>query len=837
MRHACFAAMLAVFLPLMAFVAPACAEGGGEAVAPPMLFAVPRLELAGESRDLLDGIDLGFAVPLSPRTSITGNYVWDANGDDDITATYNFHLRSHSTASARFSAGIIQDEPGLRLSAHRPSERYGTGAFVGTVGGDVQAGVFVSTPLRWGVKLHRSAVRAAGEQAGENVGDLGAIATLGLTVGQGKKAELATGAAWWARPASETPIAAAPLSAARARPTAATVSEFAPPARQAWSFQTRGAAGGGVATSGDRAYVGGREGVVYAVRLADGSPLWTAAVGSEVTAALAGSGDRVYVSTRAGHLIALRPPLLADGIVGLEDWRFGAGAPISMAALETPGGLVVVGAEDGRLCAVDHAGRQMWSFETRGPIIASAALSVKPFALPGATQERGRPAYLVYLASTDGVVYALRERDGKPAWTFATGAPLRAAPVALDTMVVAVNERGDVYAVDAADGHMLWRQTLGDTCRTAPAVADGRAYFACTDGTISALSLTDGRTLWTAEVFGQLVAPPLTPRSPYLLIATGPGMLYALRRGDGRILWAENVGETITTGTALGGHTLVFGSDAGRVHAYVPGGTWHVDPPPVTVTARRDGGARASAPAREQPSPAPGQALKAKVPTAAAASGSFPSPTTAPAELPTTATPQRVAMALLTAPNDPRQPAIQLVDHTSITVCGRVPPDAARLTINDEPVTAHGGQFSQQLTFDGPGAYPVTIRYVDAAGKIRTDHRIVVVSRDEQPTSAAAVFVSPEGGTPGNRVSFTLLSVLDGREPCVNVLEIRDVKGKAIRAWADVSGSSPTFEWDGQDQWGKSAPDGQYVAVYTVRDMEGHSRSLYQPVIVDAAGM
>lgn len=862
MRHACLAAPIAIVILALAAPAAVFAQEGHKGIPPPMLFAAPRVELIGDDTSFFDGVDLGFALPLTSRTSVTGNYVWDKNGADHFSATYNLDFWLRGRDVWRLSAGVMQDDLGAGISAHRRYDDYGAGAFVNTAGGDLQAGMFLSTPLRIGVRLDSVLGRRTAREARQagNVADLGAVATLYLRAGEGRGAEVATGTAWYPRPALDWPRAGGD-----AHSGSATFSDFAPPARPSWSFQARSTIRGGPAVGRDRVYVGGDDGAVHALRLSDGGPLWTAALGSEATEALAASGDRVYVGTRAGQLVCLRPPMMAEGIVAVEEWRFETKGPVTSCPVITAQGLVIFGSEDGTCYAVDARGRLVWRFLTHGRIVAPMSLSTRRLAAPGPDGTLSRPTTLVFCAGTDGVLYALRESDGRPAWTFAAHTPLRSAPAVLDDRLIIATQDGAVYALEAASGRLLWQQGLGAPVMASPAVADGRAYFACGDGAIVALSLQDGRRLWTAEVFGQVLAAPIATRSPWLIVTTQAGMAYALRRSDGRIMWAENVRERITTGAAVGGRHLVFGSESGRVHAYEPGGPWRVDPPPVVVTGppadapqpltldlpgrdlppdARDAerapevGPPADAPPATPPAPAAPPPAPAVSVTTVGVQQDFPSPTMGDSGPQLSALAGSVAMTLLTSTADPRQPPILVADRPSVVVSGTAPPGTVRVLVNDTPVRlTDDGRFRTALAFRAAGAYPLTIKYVDEAGQAQADQRIVMISPEERPTSAAPVFFSPRADADAPGMTFTVS--WDSAEGAgqVSVLEIRDAAGKAIRAWADVGPGTRTFRWDGHDQWGQAVPDGQYLAVYILRDMQGRSRSMYQPIVIENTGM
>jgi len=194
-----------------------------------------------------------------------------------------------------------------------------------------------------------------------------------------------------------------------------------------------------------------------------------------------------------------------------------------------------------------------------------------------------------------------------------------------------------------------------------------------------------------------------------------------------------------------------------------------------------------------------------------------------------------MALTMLASADDPTQPTLQVTNRPQVTVSGTVPAGTALVLVNDAAATLRDGRYETRVELPGAGAYPVTVKVIDGQGRTVTDSRVVMVSGPERPSSGAPLFIAPEGEGAARRLTFEVAAQLATEGSRVATLEIRDQAGKAIRAWSD-SGVAARYTWDGKDQWGKPARDGQYVAVYTVRDLDGRARSLYQPVIVENAG-
>ena len=97
-----------------------------------------------------------------------------------------------------------------------------------------------------------------------------------------------------------------------------------------------------VALGKDRLFIGGRDKSVHAIKLEDGSPVWSYRTKAKVDSSPVISGERVYVGSLTGELFAFNPDS------GKIEWRFDTGSGL-MATPAIADGRLVIGTVDGQL--------------------------------------------------------------------------------------------------------------------------------------------------------------------------------------------------------------------------------------------------------------------------------------------------------------------------------------------------------------------------------------------------------------------------------------------------------------------------------------------------------
>lgn len=165
--------------------------------------------------------------------------------------------------------------------------------------------------------------------------------------------------------------------------------------------------------------------------------------------------------------------------------------------------------------------RERWRFPTGAVITASPSVAL--INVPG----EGR-IQVVYFASWDGHVYAVRLEDGSELWRFAADdQPGASFPAAASATVrdqrVYIGWGETMYALDARTGEALWRFAAGTGCRDENGNPPGLCGFDNERNQIESSALVaDGKIFFGMDVND---------------VATGKGGFYAVHATDGRLAW------------------------------------------------------------------------------------------------------------------------------------------------------------------------------------------------------------------------------------------------------------------------------------------------------------
>jgi len=309
------------------------------------------------------------------------------------------------------------------------------------------------------------------------------------------------------------------------------------------------------------------------------SPTPSQATPSQATPSQDGDGDGFDSHVNAVDLLTGEP--VWGSSVQLED--------VVQTPVAVDGSAAYIGDVGGHVTAVElSSGDVRWTADLGTSISGAITLD-------------GERAYVATLGEqqTPGVVVALDTPTGDEVWRSGEEAVLGnlvSAPILVDGRIFTL-EPGFVVALDATDGRLLWRTEVVNPRTTpfasqglgslAPVSADGQVFAVDVTGRVYALDAETGAELWDHALneASQLSPPVLT--ADQVLVPTNSGMLHAVDRRTGHLVFRVDSGGSLLRGLADAGNVLigVTGIGNARIVAFGddPDGSLIDEPSPTTV--------------------------------------------------------------------------------------------------------------------------------------------------------------------------------------------------------------------------------------------------------------
>ena len=155
-----------------------------------------------------------------------------------------------------------------------------------------------------------------------------------------------------------------------------------------------------------------------------------------------------------------------------------------------------------------------WTFQTGGPITSSPVVS----------------AGMVFVASTDGYLYAVNVTTGAKIWDFLIGADANSPSVAHGKVFI-TSKSGNVYAINMYTGVEEWSKSLGEEAGFGAPLIVGSRVFVNGNQTVFCLNEAIGVNLYSEPIpHANGIAPLAYNDSAY-----GDGLIYAVVLGGMQI--------------------------------------------------------------------------------------------------------------------------------------------------------------------------------------------------------------------------------------------------------------------------------------------------------------
>ena len=235
-------------------------------------------------------------------------------------------------------------------------------------------------------------------------------------------------------------------------------------------------------------YVGGGDGKVYAVSVADGRVVWSFQTAQRVRSCPAVKDGIVFVGSLDGHVYAL------DAKTGREKWRFDThgGIQSSPAVVD---GTIFIGSRSAAVFALDaRTGTLKW--RTRHPngswVLGSPAVAGGKV-IVGSSDEQ------VVVDNTVVNFKALDAQTGRELWRLDTRHRVLGSPVVAGDVVLCPSEGAYCMAVDLETGLVLGMEGAEGPVHTSPVPTEGLILLGSDDSSMHAFRAASAPARTPAE--------------------------------------------------------------------------------------------------------------------------------------------------------------------------------------------------------------------------------------------------------------------------------------------------------------------------------------------------
>ena len=322
-------------------------------------------------------------------------------------------------------------------------------------------------------------------------------------------------------------------------------------------------------------YIGGMDGYFYAIDMATGVEKWKFNSGQPIlSTALVQDDQLMFVS--GGEIFALK---LSDGT---ELWSFCTGKQSSLAQIDPwdyhhsspyiKDNVVYYGDDWGNLNGIDaNSGELVFQYTTD---------STKAIRSTPVIQDN-----VIFFGDFSGIIYAVNLYDSTLLWSHISYEKLPYEGFGMSDSRFVVYKGGlyfgsrnpEFYCLDIKDGHKKWsiRDNRGSWISGSPVILNDILYFGASDNHLFyAVDPVTGDILWTHETSVNIFTTPLFIDN-YICFGTvnsydheaGEGSLRILNRQTGKLVNKYMPGSNILSSPIKVEERIVFGTSKGEVLA------------------------------------------------------------------------------------------------------------------------------------------------------------------------------------------------------------------------------------------------------------------------------
>jgi outer membrane protein assembly factor BamB len=284
-------------------------------------------------------------------------------------------------------------------------------------------------------------------------------------------------------------------------------------------------------------YVGDRRENLHAIRIADGSVVWSSKRQGFVYAAPARRGEVIFVASQ--H--ALTALARSDGS---RFWRrqfLGDATESSPLIVKDR---IIVGDSSGTITAVDFDGKVLWTFDVTNDDREKRDSEERGRGGTGAARPRtaASDGTIVYQPIFDqSRIVAIDLKAGKRRWGFQAKGWIFGEPAVTDQKVFFGSQDHQLYCLDKTRKSLLWSFPTTSRIEAGVAVAHGSVFCGSCDGRFFRVDAETGKEIWSyqtprSDARPAIYSAPLcTDDAVYF--GSFDGHLYCLSVADGALKW------------------------------------------------------------------------------------------------------------------------------------------------------------------------------------------------------------------------------------------------------------------------------------------------------------
>lgn len=169
-----------------------------------------------------------------------------------------------------------------------------------------------------------------------------------------------------------------------------------------------------------------------------------------------------------------------------------------------------------------------WCYQTDGFLISSPAVA----------------AGKVFITSTDGHLYCLRQKTGESLWSSEIRT-ITSSPAVLDTLVFI-----GAYCINANSGKRMWTFPACGGVVSSPTIEDGKIFVGSTNYNFYCVSADSGKVIWFYTTDGAILSSPIV-EDGRVFVGSNDHNIYCFNRDSGKLLWVYQTGGIVQSSPAV----------------------------------------------------------------------------------------------------------------------------------------------------------------------------------------------------------------------------------------------------------------------------------------------